>query len=88
MPRRPSDERMFSKRLFADREKSIAGTNSLVAHGLGNRRSRAGHLDKAGSKRDDDAKNRTTMVFPTIENVQLDMWVSAKLNKCLCLGEA
>lgn len=39
--------KMFSRRLFADREKTIGGTNTLATHGLHNRRSRAGKYSKA-----------------------------------------
>lgn len=73
--RRLSNERMFSKKLFSDREKTIGGTNTLANHGLQNRRSRGGKMSKTGLKlqnmSDDDSKNNTTTVFPTIENSHL-----------------
>ena len=70
--KRKSNDKINNSKLFAEREKTISATNSLLTHGLRSRRSRAGKLSKVGLKineeSDDDDKNKTTLVFPTIEN--------------------
>lgn len=68
-----NNERLFSKRLFAEREKTIANTNSLLTHGLNHRRSRAGVFSKNKLRSKDmsdnnDSQNMTNTIFPTIEN--------------------
>jgi hypothetical protein len=73
VPRKEPNEKIFTKRLFRDREKTIVNTNSLLTHGLANRRSRAGKYSKAALQlqdisQDDDAQNKTITVFPTINN--------------------
>jgi len=66
------------RKLFAGREKTISGTNSLLKHGLNPRKSRMGKLNKTGaedSRRNISGKrdpaNNTTTLFPVIDNSQL-----------------
>ena len=72
-PKHLSD-RKFSKRLFADREKTIANVNSLLTHGLSNRRSRVGKYSKQALNLDNlsekDSKNMTQTILPAIDHPQ------------------
>jgi len=74
VPASYKEDRMFNRRLFGDREKTIIGTNSLANHGIQNRRSRAGKHSKVAlrlqdiSQDNDDNGNKTTTIFPTIDN--------------------
>ena len=69
-----SNDRLNSKKLFSNREKTIGAANSLLNYGLHSRRSRIRKLSKRNlkdhdiSNENEDDKNKTTLVFPTIEN--------------------
>ena len=72
----------FSKRLFKDREKTITSVNSLLTHGLNNRRLRVGKYSKQALKLDDmsekDSKNMTSTIFPAIDQPS-----NMKINKSI-----
>lgn len=68
--RRLSNERMFSKRLFQNRERTLGGAGTLATHGLQNRKSRLGPNSRSGTRNrnisESESQNNTMTLFPTI----------------------